>query len=233
MPSCGHSHSHGHSHGPPPIPTNSSQSINDRVSLSKLAGLNMANPPSDLQALFKTRETKNSLRPAIRSDADNQLILKVPFDGIVKLYSIILRTNGQPDHCPSTIKLFKNNDALDFDTIGSVHPTSTLSHPLVGHLEDLSAISRDDELVDETEDQFVEHYLPRNQFNGTTSLTLFFEDTHSHDEDEPVIIYSVELRGEFAELTRDPVITLYESAANPADHKLPLSQQNLNSQGFD
>lgn len=40
----------------------------------------------------------------------------------------------------------------------------------------------------------------------------------NYGDDVTRILY-IGLRGEFKELNRAPVVTLYESAANPADHK--------------
>ena len=60
------------------------------------------------------------------------MIINIPFlNGSVKLYSIILRTNGDL-YCPKTIKLFKNDTSIDFDNVDSKKPIQVLTHPQVG-----------------------------------------------------------------------------------------------------
>ncbi|VEU20478.1 DEKNAAC101326 [Brettanomyces naardenensis] len=216
---------HNHSHGAPPIPTNESQSLNSKILTPNLSALNLANPQSDLPSLFKDRSHKYSIQPCFKSDADNQLILKIPFEGSTKLYSVILRTSNQDDHCPRTVKFYNGTRDLDFDSITSAQVTFEAEHPRVG-LDDTSEL-QEEEIVDDS--SFVEHYLPRNLFGGVSTLTIFFENNWSGDDDEPLHLYSVELRGEFHGLMKKtPVVTIYESAANPADHaKISATQFNF------
>lgn len=225
--SCEHEHTHGHGghdehggHGEndghshvAPVPTSASQSLLSKVDIPHVRALNMANPPEEVQKLFKTQNDKYRLKPVVRSDCDAQLILHIPFvNSSVKLHSLILRTNGDK-YCPKTIKLWKNDKAIDFDNCTLKRPTWTLKHPLVG-----VAYNDDVPEILESDDSFVEHYLPRHLFTGVQHLTVFVEDIHDDSEDESHLHY-VELRGEASELLKDPVITLYELAPNPADHK--------------
>ncbi|KAI5951792.1 hypothetical protein KGF54_004867 [Candida jiufengensis] len=75
-------------------------------------------------------------------------------------------------------------------------------------------------------DTFVEHFLQRHKFTGVQQLTIYIQDIYN-DEDQ-CQLHSIELRGEFIELNKDPIITIYESAAYPADHKnlTAIDQQN-------
>lgn len=149
----------------------------------------------------------------IKSDCDEQLIINIPFlNGSVKLYSIILRTNGDI-YCPRTIKLFKNDKTIDFDNVDQKKPVQVITHPQIG-------VANDDDLPEilQSDDEFVEHFVPRHKFTGVETLTLFIENIYDEGEEE-CHLHSIELRGEFTELNKDPIITLYELAANPADHK--------------
>jgi hypothetical protein len=111
---------------------------------------------------------------------------------------------------------------LDFDNASDAKPTFKFDQPLVGVLND-------DLEVDEDNSNFVEHYLPRSAFQSTTQLSIFIQDNWDDDEDELTKVYYIELRGLFqSPLSKDPVITLYESAANPADHKNFLANENTN-----
>ena len=212
----GHNHGSGHGHlHVAPIPTNESQSLLSKIDLPHATALNLANPPDDLQKIFRSQEDKYKLKPIIKTDCDPQIIINIPFlNGSVKLFSLILRTNGDK-YCPKTIKVWKNDKTIDFDNAHSKKPTYTITHPQVGVM-----LNDDEDVPDVLEDDgdFVEHYLPRHIFTGVQQLTLFIDDIYDDDEDESHLHY-IELRGEFTELTKDPVITLYELAANPTDHK--------------
>ncbi|GME68822.1 hypothetical protein B5S31_g154 [[Candida] boidinii] len=235
----GHSHSHSHTHGggshnhdhaPPPIPTNPSQSLNSKIATTRLTALNLTNPQNELPKLFKSFDDKYSIKPEFKSDADNQLIIRIPFNGVtVKLYSIILRTNSNSDNCPRVIKLYKNNDHLDFDSTDSTKHTYEIEHSEIG----FAGSSNSDDDVFVNDDEFVEHFLPRHLFSNVTDLSIFFQNNWTDDDDENLIIYSLELRGEFKELTKDPIITMYESAANPADHKNILKDSFKNNLSID
>lgn len=218
--SHGDNHDHGHSHGggshEAPSETYSSQLLNSKIDTSQVVCLNLQNSPDEISKLFKDSSLRYQLKPVIKSDADEQLILHIPFlNGSVKLHSVILRTNGTV-YCPKTIKFFKNSRDIDFDNVNDTRPAFEVTHPEVG-----VAYEDDDELMPEelvTESDFVEHYLPKHTFSGVRCLTIFIEDIYGDEEESH--LHSIELRGEFTELTRDPVITLYELAPNPADHKV-------------
>lgn len=223
-----HSHGHSHSHGGhdghddhdhvPPEATYTSQLLNLKINVFQVTALNLANPQDEVAKLFKTSELRYQIKPVIKSDADEQLIIHIPFlNGSVKLHSVIFRTNGDK-YCPRTIKLWKNNRNIDFDNVNDTKPTFTLSHPHVGvaYNDDDENDDEIPEILESTSD-FVEHHVPRHVFTGVHTLTMFVENIHGDEEE--CHLHSVELRGEFTELSRDPVITIYELAANPADHK--------------
>lgn len=212
----GNGHGHGHSHVAP-LPTNESQNLVDKIDSPHVKALNLANPGDEISKLFRKADEKYQLKPIIKSDADSQLIINIPFlNGSVKLYSIIIRSNGDK-YCPRTIKLWKNDKTIDFDNVNERKPTYKIEHPQVGVMYN----DEDDEVPDEIKNdgEFIEHFLPRHQFTGVQQLTVFIEDIYNNDDEDECHLHYVELRGEFTELTKDPVITLYELAANPADHK--------------
>lgn len=213
-----HDHDHdGHDHVAP-VPTSIAQLLNSKINLPQVTALNLQNEREDLAKMFKSAENRYLLKPIIKSDADEQLILHIPFlNGSVKLHLMILRTNGDK-YCPKTIEMWKNNRGIDFDSVEQFKPNFKVEHPHVGVA--VNDDDDDDEEVPETlesDADFVEHHLPRHVFTGVQHLTLFFKDIYGDEEE--CHIHSIELRGEFTELTKDPVITIYEAAANPADHK--------------
>ncbi|CCG21501.1 hypothetical protein CORT_0A11160 [Candida orthopsilosis Co 90-125] len=219
-------HDHDHSHVAP-IPTSSSQTLNSKIDTFKVSALNMANAPGELAKVFKTPDKKYEIRPVIKSDCDEQLIINIPFlNGSAKLYSLILRTNGN-SYCPKTIKLFKNDKMIDFDNVELKKPVQTITHPRVGVADDVD----ETEVIVESDNDFVEHFLQRHKFTGVQQLTVFISDIYDESEDQ-CRIHSIELRGEFTELNKDPVITIYESAANPADHKNLTAAEHQNNIQF-
>ncbi|CUM68570.1 uncharacterized protein PRCAT00006297001 [Priceomyces carsonii] len=222
-PSGGHGHDHGDDGRVPPVPTSVAQSLHGKIDLPHVTALNVENPPDEVLKIFRNSSQRYELKPVIKSDSDEQVIFHIPFiNSSVKLHSLVLRTNGSK-YCPKTIKLFKNDRTVDFDNAESKVATFTISHPQVGVLYD----NDDDELPDtiEQDSDFVEHHLPRHKFTGVQHLTLFVESVHG-EEDQSRFHY-IDLRGEFTELTKDPVIAIYELAANPADHKNVL-QESVN-----
>ena len=50
----------------------------------------------------------------MESDADEQLLVYIPFTGNVKLKSIVLMT-GEGEERPTVMKAFKNREDIDFE----------------------------------------------------------------------------------------------------------------------
>ena len=228
-----HSHSHGHDQGDSrdhddhdhiaPAQTTAAQSLWNKIDLPHVLALNVLNHPDDVPKLFKSYDHRYECNPVVKSDCDAQMIIHIPFANVsAKLSSIVLRTNGE-SFCAKTIRLWKNDPSIDFDSAGLKKPTFTIQHPEVG-LPDYE----DDEVPNavESEAEFVEHLVPRHAFSGVTHLTIFIEDVHG-SEDE-LWVHNIDLRGEFTQLSKDPVITLYELAANPADHKNMVAAESAN-----
>ncbi|GAA5910767.1 PITH domain-containing protein [Sporobolomyces salmoneus] len=133
----------------------------------------------------------------LESDADEQLILRIPFTGSVKLRSILIKA-GPSGFTPDRIKVFANR-SLDFDEASSTEVTQEFE----------VAVTR----------EVAEYIVRPAKFPSVTSLTLFFPSNHGEDTTR---ISFVGFKGEYSPLTRDPIITVYEAQANPADHqKIP------------
>lgn len=122
------------------------------------------------------------------------------FTGQVKVHSVLIWTAPTPS-APKSVKLFKNRDDLDFATASDLSPTQTLEipQPLPGA-------------------DIFEMPLNRAHWNGTTSVTLFFEDNWSGGDDDVTRVGYVGFKGQFMALNREPINFLYEAAANPGDH---------------
>jgi len=97
------------------------------------------------------------------------------------------------------MKVWINREDVDFDVVESMEPVQEWP------------------LVEENPDHDVVEYPTRMaKFNNVRSVTLFFPGNFGGDE-ETVLTY-LGFKGEFEELKQDPIVTLYELNANPADH---------------
>ncbi|KAF9194784.1 hypothetical protein BGZ50_005824 [Haplosporangium sp. Z 11] len=141
----------------------------------------------------------------VESDADEQLILRIPFTGLVKLKSISLRAEPG-ETAPRKMKAFVNRDDLDFDNAESTVPTQEW------------------DLVEDSYGQVAEYNTRVAKFTSIRNLTLYFSENFGGDTTK---ISFIGLKGEFSVLKKDPIITVYELQANPADHKVPGTKESL------
>lgn len=82
------------------------------------------------------------------------------------------------------------------------------------------AIDFDDEDADQLIAQFEgeeQHYpVKASVFTNVTLLQLYFKD--SWRDEDVVEVVTVDIRGEAQRVIKQPVVTMYEVAANPQDH---------------
>ncbi|KAK3672568.1 hypothetical protein LTR78_007619 [Recurvomyces mirabilis] len=174
--------------------------IYEQIDFSAINTLNEATASSGSAIVQKAWTERLSTEPELSSDADEQLLMHIPFTAQIRLHSILLRTSTS-DSAPKTLKLYLNRDDLDFSTASSMQATQTL------------------ELAQSNEVQ--EYPVKRALFNTVRSLDLFFEDNWSQGEEDVTRISYLGFKGEWMKLSREPVNFLYEAAANPKDHTLP------------
>lgn len=115
------------------------------------------------------------------------------------------------DRAPREIRVFKNRDDLDFSNVSDIKEVQKLEHPA----ETGVGTSQDDGIV--------EYALNRAQLSNVTSVTLHIPSNYGA---ETTALTYIGLRGDFKELNRAPIVTMYEAAANPADHKNILKDAN-------
>ncbi|KAI8847013.1 thioredoxin family protein [Chytridium lagenaria] len=109
---------------------------------------------------------------------------------------------------------FINRDDVDFDSIDSITP------------------EQDWDLVQHPGRHEIPEYPTKiAKFSNVRNLTLFFPTNYGGDVSR---ISYVGLKGEWTEVKRDPIITLYEIAPNPADHQKikGASENNMASESF-
>ena len=204
--SHGHSHDHDHDHGAPPDTT---EAISTYTLYSKVDHLNV-------RCLNEREENmcRNVIKPwedrmndvILTSDADEQLLIYVPFTGLVRLKSILIRCPRDLT-APSSLKVYANRDDLDFSNLPNP-PTEQFSLP--NPLTSTNASSLHEDII--------ELPVKRQFFQNIRSLSIFVENEWT--EEEVTNILFLGFRGEFTPLNKDPLITLYEAAPNPSDHKI-------------
>ncbi|KII89615.1 hypothetical protein PLICRDRAFT_39727 [Plicaturopsis crispa FD-325 SS-3] len=138
----------------------------------------------------------------IESDVDDQLILRVPFTGSVKLRALLLKT-GPADQTPTRIELFPNESNLDFDSVSDKEAAQGFDIP---------------------QDRDIGQYPVKPvKFSNVTTITVFFPASQGADTTR---VYYVGFLGTWSERKTSPVVTVYETQANPADHA-KLTDQDL------
>ncbi|KJE95628.1 hypothetical protein CAOG_06062 [Capsaspora owczarzaki ATCC 30864] len=198
----GHSHAscapdgHGHSHGGDDDDDNPERgqqfSLFKHIDTTKI---NCMNGIGNAAKLFRAWHERLDTSITVDSDADEQLLLHIPFTGEVTLKSVIVIGGGGDQH-PRTLKLFVNRPELDFSSAGDATPTQQidLAHDRTGALEYPTRIAK---------------------FQGVRHLTMFFSDNFG---DDVTRLHFIGLRGDFMTVHRTPIITAYELKPNPADH---------------
>ncbi|KAJ2357010.1 hypothetical protein IWW50_001310 [Coemansia erecta] len=189
-----HDHNHDHEHDAE-ADTGLQDSLFGKVAVDRSWCLNETIPNS-IQTVFKPWDFRHDTSHAVESDADEELLIHVPFTGMVKLKSLFVW--GGPDaSAPSALRIFANRDDLDFDNVADAEPTQEL------------------ELIHGAT-QVPEYPVRTAKFNSTQSLTLHVPGNFGADQ---TTVYYLAFRGEWTELSETPVISVYELKPNVADHK--------------
>lgn len=190
-------HNHDHSHDDDLVPALQNL-LYSQIDFPRLRTLNEDESDQGLAIVQKTWSQRLDPTPELKSFADEQLLMIVPFTGQVRLHSILIRTS-QSEASPKTLKLFLNDDTLDFGTAAEKPPTQTVE------------VARSSEVQ--------EIPVKRALFNATRAVALFFEDNWSGGEEEETRVSYLGFKGDYMKLNREPVNFLVELAANPKDHK--------------
>jgi hypothetical protein len=149
----------------------------------------------------------------IDSDADDQLIIRVPFIGSVKLRSLVIKASPS-EYTPNEIHIFSNLESLDFEEASNETPPATQKLQSV-------AVSRD----------AVTYPLKAAKFNNVRSITLFIPSSLGGDKSR---IYSIGFRGDWLGNQRreGPSNIVYESSPQVKDHtKIPGTEAGSQSFG--
>ncbi|KAF8920120.1 galactose-binding domain-like protein [Mucidula mucida] len=188
---CSHE-AHDHDHDHDDADTGPNDNLYMHIDRDNVVALN---GEGDGRGVIKPWHERANEEKYLESDADDQLILRIPFTGSVKLRSILLKT-GPGDQTPQKVAIFANEDSLDFNDVSDKTPLQEFDIPE----------SRD----------VGEYAVKTARFSNVSSITLFFPASQGA---ETVRMYYVGFMGHWSERKSNPVITVYEAQANPADHQ--------------
>lgn len=162
---------------------------------------------------IKPYDKRNDESDYLESDADDQLIIRIPFIGGVKLRSLMIKSSPA-DQTPSEIHVFSNWETLDFDEVnnGTVQATQKLQS---------IAVAR----------EVVTYPLKTAKFNNVRFITLFIPASLGGDTSR---IYFIGFKGEWLgnQQREGPSNIVYESAPQVKDHaKIPGTESGTQSFG--
>ncbi len=197
-----HHHHDGHDHSHEVQGDANTQTLWEHIDRERVRCLNESVQDAG-RSIIKPWHERDDASAFLESDADQQVLLHVPFTGSVKLHSLLLRSSDTAS-APSVIKLFLNQaeggQELDFDAA--------------------EEIRADEELQTVQSRQHVEYPLKRTKWSNTHSISVFVKDNHGRGS-FPTRIYYLGFKGEVQSLHGDlrHLNIIYEAAANPKDHK--------------
>mmetsp|Transcript_22059 Transcript_22059/g.30701 ORF Transcript_22059/g.30701 Transcript_22059/m.30701 type:complete len:215 (+) Transcript_22059:45-689(+) len=195
-------HSHDSEHG-----DELGLSLRPQVDLPRVTCLNEEVANSG-QRIIKIHEERLSPDPSLTSPEDDaELLLHVPFTESVSIISVAIRSTHESDStfAPQIVKLFVDRENLDFETARELPPAATL------------------ELV--PPDHFVEGSIdyplrPAGRFQNVSSVSIFFEENFSGDEETSTEVTFVGFKGKGTSVKRKAVEAIYETSANLEDHEV-------------
>ncbi|TWU71626.1 hypothetical protein ED733_001423 [Metarhizium rileyi] len=203
-------HDHEHDHSDDIIPALQS-SLYQQINFDEITTLNESTRDSGKAIVKKTWAERLSAEPELQSDADEQLLMTVPFTAQVKLHSVLIRTSPSPC-APKTLHLYVNHDNLDFATAEDMDPIQKI---------ELSQTSDVQEIP-----------VKRALFGKVQRLVLFFVDNFGDGDEDVSRVSYVGFKGEWTRLGKAPTNILYEAAAQPGDHKVKGTSVNQMGSGI-
>ncbi|KAL6070721.1 PITH domain-containing protein [Balamuthia mandrillaris] len=198
---CAHEHNHE-----PELERGEEYSLYKYIDTTGVRCLNEQEAGSIVQ-IFKPWDQRLQTEDKVESDADEQLIIHIPFTASIKLKAICV-IGGNNGQSPSKMKAWINRDDIDFANAEEVKPAQEweLHENMNGEIEYPTRITK---------------------FQNVTSLTLFFSENFGADT---TILYYVGLKGDYQKLSRQPVNVVYEASPQLKDHKLPSEGNQLSRQ---
>lgn len=134
----------------------------------------------------------------MESGYGKDLVIKIPFDGEIKVKSIIV-IGGDEGSAPSKMKLYKNVEAVDINILEEKKPIQVID-------------------MNENPTGELEYLLKVTLFNNVGNIVIGFDENFGAAR---TAIKYLGLKGEKLRAKTKIVETVYEVRANLADHKSP------------
>ena len=100
--------------------------LNSAIDFTKVQAWNCQQNQAEVSAVLNIDVTDPAPPEALQSDADEELLLHVPFTEFIKLRGISI-IGGGGQESPSKVKLYASrNDVTGFDSIGRAEATDTI-----------------------------------------------------------------------------------------------------------
>ncbi|KAJ7644418.1 galactose-binding domain-like protein [Roridomyces roridus] len=190
---CGHEstdHDHDHDHDSSDLGPN--DNLFSHIDREKVVALNAEGQGS---TVIKPWHERLDEEKSIESDADDSMILHIPFTGSVRLRSLLLKT-GPADQTPAKVVLYSNQGNFDFEDVAEKTPAQEFE------------VAQGREVG--------EYALRTVKFSNLSSVSLFFPRSQGADS---IKIFYVGFLGHWTERKTSAVVTVYEAQANLADHE--------------
>ncbi|KAI0811092.1 PITH domain-containing protein [Irpex lacteus] len=92
------------------------QSLLESLDLQQLNCLNET-AQNNVKDLLASRKLNTNESLFVLSDADEQLLINIPFIRSVRIKSLVIKSKGEPGQQPRKIKLFINRPSLGFEDV--------------------------------------------------------------------------------------------------------------------
>ncbi|KAJ7070163.1 galactose-binding domain-like protein [Mycena amicta] len=188
---CGHEATeHDHEHDTAHLGPN--DNLFSQIDRDNVVALNVVGAGS---VVIKPWHERLDESKSLESDADDQIIIRIPFTSSVRLRSLLLKA-GPTDQTPAKVALFANENNFDFDDVADKTPTQELT------------VAQGREVG--------EYALRTAKFSNVSSISLLFPASQGADTTQ---IYYIGFLGHWTERKNSAPITVYEAQANLADHE--------------
>lgn len=203
--SCKHEHCDGHDHEE--LERGQEYTIYQVVDTSKVVCLNEAEEGS-IQKVFKPWDERQSLFPYAESDADEELLIYIPFSASVTLKAINIVGGGGGKHPAKLMAYADLPPTYDFSSIGEAKCTQQWDLPenYSGDYAVMTIISK---------------------FTGISSITFYINQNYG---DDITRIQYIGMKGSHQILSRKAVIAQYEAASTTTGFKTSTQQSNYATQ---
>ena len=155
-----------------------------------------------IQKVIRPYERKTAFRqdPSLTMQADmgTELVVKIPFNSEVKVKAICV-AGGNDGDAPSKMKVYKNEENVDFSILEDKRPVQTI---------DLAENSLGE----------IDYPVNLSKFNNCQNIVLGFEGNFGGSTS---IINFIGLKGAFIREKSKATEFIYEVRANIADHQVP------------